>query len=42
MAINKNHEFEELGGVKCAIVEKNAQKKELLFKRSFETNLLKL
>ncbi|NCI47198.1 hypothetical protein [Sediminibacterium soli] len=22
MAINKNHEFEELGGVKCAIVEK--------------------
>src|SRR5687767_5082826 len=24
MAINKNHEFEELGGVKCAIVEKNA------------------
>lgn len=24
MAINKNHEFEELDGVKCAIVEKNA------------------
>lgn len=24
MAINKNHEFEELGGVKCAIVERNA------------------
>ncbi len=24
MAINKNHEFEELNGVKCAIVEKNA------------------
>ncbi len=23
MAINKNHEVEELGGVKCAIVEKN-------------------
>jgi len=23
MAINKNHEFEELDGVKCAIVEKN-------------------
>ena len=23
MAINKNHEFEELSGVKCAIVEKN-------------------
>ena len=24
MAINKNHEFEELDGVKCGIVEKNA------------------
>jgi len=24
MAINKNHEFEELNGIKCAIVEKNA------------------
>ena len=24
MAINKNHEFEELTGIKCAIVEKNA------------------
>ncbi|MFT3933325.1 MAG: hypothetical protein QM726_06890 [Chitinophagaceae bacterium] len=24
MAINKNHEFEDLDGVKCAIVEKNA------------------
>ena len=24
MAINKNHEFEELEGVKCGIVEKNA------------------
>ena len=23
MAINKNHEFEELEGIKCAIVEKN-------------------
>ena len=23
MAINKNHEFEELGGVKCGIVERN-------------------
>ena len=42
MAINKNHEFEELGGVKCAIVEKNASKervaflKELLEYNSFE------
>ncbi len=23
MAINKNHEFEELGGIKCGIVERN-------------------
>lgn len=42
MAINKNHEFEELGGVKCAIVEKNASKervaflKELLEHNNFE------
>jgi len=26
MAINKNHEFEELDGIKCAIVEKNVLK----------------
>jgi hypothetical protein len=25
MAINKNHEFEELNGVKCGIVEKNVK-----------------
>jgi hypothetical protein len=25
MAINKNHEFEELDGVKCGIVEKNVK-----------------
>ena len=31
MAINKNHEFEELDGVKCAIVEKNAYKERLTF-----------
>ena len=31
MAINKNHEFEELGGVKCAIVEKNASKERVTF-----------
>lgn len=32
MAINKNHEFEELDGVKCGIVEKNvsAQRVEFL------------
>jgi hypothetical protein len=31
MAINKNHEFEELNGVKCAIVEKNASKERVAF-----------
>ena len=31
MAINKNHEFEELSGVKCAIVEKNASKERVAF-----------
>jgi hypothetical protein len=31
MAINKNHEFEELDGVKCAIVEKNASKERVAF-----------
>lgn len=31
MAINKNHEFEELGGVKCAIVEKNASNERVAF-----------
>ena len=39
MAINKNHEFEELGGVKCAIVEKNALKERVAFlKDLLETN----
>jgi hypothetical protein len=39
MAINKNHEFEELGGVKCAIVEKNASKERVAFlKNLLETN----
>ena len=39
MAINKNHEFEELGGVKCAIVEKNASKESVAFlKDLLETN----
>ena len=39
MAINKNHEFEELGGVKCAIVEKNASKERVTFlKDLLETN----
>lgn len=31
MAINKNHEFEELGGIKCAIVERNASKERVAF-----------
>lgn len=31
MAINKNHEFEDLDGVKCAIVEKNAGKERVAF-----------
>src|SRR5688572_22371915 len=31
MAINKNHEFEELDGVKCAIVEKNASQSRVDF-----------
>ena len=31
MAINKNHEFEDLNGVKCAIVEKNASQQRIDF-----------
>ncbi len=31
MAINKNHEFEELNGIKCAIVEKNASQARIDF-----------
>ena len=31
MAINKNHEFEELNGVKCGIVEKNVLPARLVF-----------
>lgn len=31
MAINKNHECEELGGIKCAIVEKNVSKERSEF-----------
>lgn len=39
MAINKNHEFEELDGVKCAIVEKNASHSRVDFlKPLLETN----
>ncbi|MBP6688229.1 MAG: hypothetical protein KA160_10265 [Lacibacter sp.] len=31
MAINKNHEFEDLDGVKCAVVEKNASNERVAF-----------
>ena len=31
MPINKNHEFEDLDGVKCSIVEKNASKERVEF-----------
>ena len=31
MAINKNHEFEELNGIKCAIVEKNVDQQRVNF-----------
>lgn len=33
MAINKNHEFEELDGVKCGIVEKNVPYERVEFLR---------
>jgi hypothetical protein len=31
MAINKNHEFEDLDGVKCAVVQKNASSQRVAF-----------
>lgn len=31
MAINKNHEFEELNGIKCSIVERNVTKERTDF-----------
>lgn len=34
MAINKNHEFDELDGVKCAIVEKNVLPDRVNFLKS--------
>lgn len=33
MPLNKNHEFEELDGVKCGIVEKNASSERAAFLR---------
>jgi len=39
MAINQNHLFEELDGIKCAIVEKNATTERVAFlKRILEYN----
>jgi len=39
MAINKNHEFEELDGVKCGIVEKNVSPERVEFlKKLLEYN----
>lgn len=39
MAINKNHEFEELDGVKCGIVEKNVSAERVQFlKKILEYN----
>ena len=39
MAINKNHEFEELDGVKCGIVEKNVSPERVAFlKKILEFN----
>jgi len=34
MAINKNHEFEELDGIKCAIVERNISAERVAFLKS--------
>ena len=43
MAINKNHEFEDLDGVKCAIVEKNASTNRVAFlKELLEFNRYKV
>jgi hypothetical protein len=39
MAINKNHEFEDLDSIKCAIVEKNASPERVAFlKQLLESN----
>jgi hypothetical protein len=43
MAINKNHEFEELNGNKCAVVEKNASAERVAFlKQLLEFNKYKV
>lgn len=38
MAINKNHEFEELDGIKCAIVEKNISNNRAMFLKDLLVN----
>lgn len=39
MALNKNHEFEELNGIKCGIVEKNVKPDRVAFlKELLEVN----
>ena len=37
MAINKNHEFDELDGTKCAIVEKNVLEDRVIFLKDLLT-----
>jgi hypothetical protein len=37
MAINKNHEFEELDTIKCSIVEKNANNERVQFLKDLLT-----
>lgn len=38
MAINKNHEFEDLDGIKCAIVERNISKDRVSFLKDLLVN----
>ena len=38
MAINKNHEFEELNGKKCGIVEKNVRPQRVAFLKDLLEN----
>lgn len=43
MAINKNHEFEDLDGIKCAVVEKNIPAERVAFlKNLLEYNSYKV
>ena len=38
MALNKNHEFEELDGIKCGIVEKNVTPQRVSFLKNLLEN----